>query len=58
MIDFKEKHYRELRNSSLVPIKNELLTLTSEHLSSTYHFEGKLQDKISASNQSFERQEE
>ena len=36
-------------------IKNEVLTITSEHPSSEYNFERKPQDKISTSNQSFEQ---
>ena len=39
-------------------IQNEVLTITSEHLYSEYISEGKLQDNISPSNQSFEQPEE
>ena len=38
--------------------KYEGLTITSDHIYSTDHFESKFQDKISPSDQSFERQDE
>ena len=58
MIEFKEEHHGSLRNSSPGPIKNEVLTLSSEHPYFEDHFESKFQYKISASDQSFEKQEE
>ena len=39
-------------------IQNEVFTITSEHQSSEYNFERKFQDKISLSNQNFEKTEE
>ena len=39
-------------------IKNEVLTLTSEHPSSEDKFESKFQDNLSPSNQNFEQPEE
>ena len=39
-------------------IKNEVLTITSEHPYSENHFEKKIQYNISPSDQSFEKQEE
>ena len=36
-------------------IKNEVLAITSEHTSSEYNFERKLQDNISQSDQGFEQ---
>ena len=47
-----------MRKSSSGPIKNEVLTLTSEHPSSADHFERKPQDKISPYDQIFEKEEE
>ena len=40
LIDLKEEHQDELRNFSSVTIQTEVLTLTSEHPSSSDHFEG------------------
>ena len=57
LIYFKEEHHDELRKFSSGPIQNEWLTLTSEHLSSTYHFERKSKVKIYPSDQSFENKE-
>ena len=56
LIDFKEEHHDELRKVSLVLIQNKVLTLTSEHISSAYHFKSKYQTKISTSEQSIENQ--
>ena len=39
-------------------IQNEVLTITSEHLSSEYESERKFRDNISPSDQNFEKQEE
>ena len=47
-----------MRNVSSGPIKNEVLTIKSEHPSSADHFEKKFQAKISPSDPSFEKQEE
>ena len=38
-IDFKEEHHNTFRKYSSGPIQNEVITLTSEHLSSEDHFE-------------------
>ena len=56
-MDLKEEHRDALRKFSSGTIKNEVLTLTSEHPSSADHFEIKLQAKISPSNNVFEKQE-
>ena len=56
--EFKEEHNDELVKFSSVPIQNELLNITSEHIYSEDTFEGKFQDKISPSDQSFEQPEE
>ena len=58
LIEFKEEYHDELRNFSSGPIQNEAITLTSEHSSSSYHFQRKFQAKISRYDQSFEKQEE
>ena len=58
MTEFKEEHHVELRKFSSGPIKNEVLTVNSEHPSSADHFERKFQAKIYPSDQSFEKQEE
>ena len=39
-------------------IQNGVITINSEHPSSEYHFERKLQVNISPSDQTFEKQEE
>ena len=58
MIEFKEEHHDELRKFSSELIQNEVLTVNSEHPYSEDNFERKFQDKISPSDQSFEKQEE
>ena len=58
MIELKEEHNYELRKISSVPIQNEVLTLTSEHTSSTDQFDRKFQAKISPSEQIPEKPEE
>ena len=58
LIEFKEEHYDKLKNLSLGPIQNEVITINSENPSSEDHFESKFQDKISSYNQSFEQPEE
>ena len=55
LIDFKEEYHDYLTNFSSGPIKNEILTINSEHLSSADHFERKFQAKVSPSDQSFEK---
>ena len=47
-----------LKKSSSEPIKNEVLTITSEHPSSEDQFERKFQAKVSTYDQIFEKQEE
>ena len=54
LIEFKEEYHDELRKFPSGPIQNEVITLTSEHLSSSYHFQRKFQAKISPSDQSRE----
>ena len=58
MIEFKEEKNYGLRKISSGPIKNEVLTINSEHPSSEDHFERRLQANISPFGQSFENQEE
>ena len=55
--DAKDKCRDVLKKSSSGTIQNEVLTVTSEHLSSKDQFERKLKDNISPYNQSFEQPE-
>ena len=57
LIKFREKHVDEPRKFSSGPIKNEVLTMTSENPSSGDHFERKFQENISPYDQSIEIQE-
>ena len=57
-IKLKEKCHDELRKSSSAPIKNEVITITSEYPYSKDHFEGIFQAKIYPSDQGFKKQEE
>ena len=48
----------EILSKNIERIQNEVLTINYEHPSTEYNFERKSQDKISPSNQSFEKPEE